>query len=470
MIPTTKTVVAPAKAWILPLLAALFFCSGASGLIYQVLWLRMLGLVFGVTVYAASTVWASFMAGLAVGSIVAGRVGDRVRRPLVWFGAAEAAIGVTAFLTPQTLETLQHVYLRLYPSIPHDLAAVTFARFLITFAVLIVPTALMGASLPLVVKSSVVRNDRLGPRVGLLYGTNTAGAIAGSLAAGLYLIPAFGIQASFALAAITNLAVGVAAIAVGLRQPAVERAVAPAAAGGDGPAAGDLSPALQRLVLAVFAVSGFASLALEVIWFRVIVLVVRPTVYGFAVMLATVLLGIALGSWLVAPLLRRRWPWLAILAAIEIAMAYACLFSFRWLADVGAIHDWALPYVSAVFPAYLTYSIAASVPTILPTTLLMGAAFPIGLRLWAGASGASDRVASRIGIFYSLNVFLAIAGSLAAGFALLPVLGSRSSLVAIAALILGSGLSLLLAPRANRAARLAAGALALALFVVAARS
>ena len=214
-------------AWILPLLVLLFFCSGAAGLIYQVLWLRLLGLVFGVTVYAASTVWASFMAGLAIGSIIAGRVGDRVRRPLVWFGAAEAAIGVTAFLSPAALEALQALYARLYPSLPHDLASITFARFAITFAVLLVPTALMGASLPLVVKSSVVRNDRLGPRVGLLYGTNTAGAIAGTLVAGLYLIPAFGIARSFAAAAATNLIVGIAAASAGLAAGRREAAAGP---------------------------------------------------------------------------------------------------------------------------------------------------------------------------------------------------------------------------------------------------
>src|SRR5690242_21862173 len=100
-------------------------------LIYQVLWLRMLGWVFGVTVYAASTVWATFMGGLAIGSVVAGRLADRVRNPLRWFGAAEALIGITAAATPYVLATLQRLYLSAYPHVPHTLAALTFARFLI---------------------------------------------------------------------------------------------------------------------------------------------------------------------------------------------------------------------------------------------------------------------------------------------------------------------------------------------------
>src|SRR5687767_5332925 len=179
------------------LVAVLFFCSGASALIYQVLWLRLLGLVFGVTVYAASTVWAVFMAGLALGSIIGGRAADRVQRPLVWLGIAEALIGLTALTTPLALDALQHVYAALYPSLHDSPIALTALRLVMSFAVLIVPSALMGATLPLVVKSSVLDAERLGGRIGVLYGTNTAGAIAGSLCAGLVFIPRFGIHASF---------------------------------------------------------------------------------------------------------------------------------------------------------------------------------------------------------------------------------------------------------------------------------
>src|SRR5204863_10217113 len=133
------------QLWLLPALAILFFCSGISALIYQLLWLRLLGLVFGVTTYAASTVWASFMAGLALGSIGAGRLADRVRRPLVWFGACELLIGVTALTTPGALTLLQQVYVRIYPSLPSWLPLMMLVRFAIAFAVLIVPTVLMGA-------------------------------------------------------------------------------------------------------------------------------------------------------------------------------------------------------------------------------------------------------------------------------------------------------------------------------------
>ena len=167
------------------LLAVFFFCSGLSALIYQVLWLRMLGWVFGVTIYAASAVWAAFMAGLAIGSYAAGVAGDRVRNPLRWFGATEILIGATALATPNVLEALQSLYVRLYPSLPDGIAALTTARLIIAFAVLIVPTVLMGATLPLVLKASTFRASSLVEQVGVLYGSNAAGAIVGTLAAGL---------------------------------------------------------------------------------------------------------------------------------------------------------------------------------------------------------------------------------------------------------------------------------------------
>src|SRR5438477_12943114 len=114
--------------WFLAALSATFFLSGTSALIYQVLWLRLLGLVFGVTVYAASTVWASFMAGLAVGSFIAGVIADRIRRPLAWFGAAELVIGASGLSTPFVFEQVQRAYVAAYPWLPRSLSSLTAVR------------------------------------------------------------------------------------------------------------------------------------------------------------------------------------------------------------------------------------------------------------------------------------------------------------------------------------------------------
>jgi len=449
---------------LLVILALLFFCSGTCALIYQVLWLRMLGWVFGVTVYAASTVWAAFMGGLAIGSFAAGRFADRVRNPLRWFGTAEALVGVTAAASPLALAGLQRAYVAVYPYLPHTLAALTFARFVITLVVLIVPTVLMGATLPLVVKASVFRTSALRQQIGVLYGSNALGAIAGTLAAGLYFIPAQGIRTTFAIAALLNLTVGATAILLS-RLPLAEEAVdtAPAAE----TAAVDLPAFIAQqltIVLAVFTLSGVVSLALEVVWFRVLTLFLRPTVYGFAVMLATILTGIAAGSYIVTPLLggKRRWVW--VLAILELATAVAIVLSFTPLSHINDVWRQTDPYLSHVMPDYLVFPVAGSLIAIFPTALLMGVAFPIGLHLWTIGGGVREREAGRLGRFYSLNVAGAIVGSLTAGFVLLPALGSRTSLTLLAAAAFASGLALLAVSEVSARARMIMGALAAILF------
>jgi len=452
------------------LLGALFLLSGTSALIYQVLWMRLLGLVFGVTVYAASTVWAVFMAGLAAGSLLGGRLADRVNRPIVWFGVAEALIGVTALLTPSALDLLQRAYGAVHPSLDSSLPALTLVRLALSFLVLIIPSALMGATLPLVVKSSLLRAEGMGGRVGVLYATNTAGAIAGSLLAGLLLIPGLGLTASFAVAVAINLFVALVAVTVGRRWTTVRVAAADLVSATPLPAVSPWSGDWRLLtVLAIFAVSGFISLALEVVWFRVLTLFLRPTVYAYAMMLAAVLAGISIGSYVAAPWLRRRprGEWMLILAWIEGAIALAAVLSFGVLALIPRLMAAAGPAVAWLIGDYLAYQSIISISVILPTMFLFGLAFPIGLQVW-GSGGAAENgadVASRLGVFYALNVAGAIVGSLAAGFILLPRFGSRATLVGLAGLALMSAIVLLVASTRSRPARLVAAVVLVAVFV-----
>ena len=470
-------------------LAILFFGSGVCALIYQLLWLRMMGWVFGVTVYAASTVWASFMAGLALGSFAAGAIGDRVRHPLRWFGVTELLIGTTALATPSILAELQRIYVALYPSLPRTLPALTAARLVIALLVLIVPTTLMGATLPLVIKGSEARGGSLGAHLGVLYGSNAIGAIVGTIVAGLYLIPRLGIQGTFLAAAAVNLVVGAGALAVSAvalprdsvskevaREPASLSAPVPPKLADRRASEGGLTDRQLLVVIAVFTLSGVISLAIEVVWFRVLTLFLRPTVYGFAVMLATILTGIALGSYVVTPLLDRRIRWLSILAGLELAVGVAIVLSFRPLAYLPDLSNRLSPSLSHLMPPYLVFPIAGSLLAIFPTALLMGLAFPIGLRVWTRggrdttglshtATGRSEeRTAGRIGTFYSLNVAGAIAGSLAAGFFLLPILGSRGAIILLGTLAFGSGLALLWISELKPAACVAIGLAASAVF------
>ena len=333
--------------WLLPLLSLLFFCSGACALVYQVIWLRLLALVFGVTVYAASTVLASFMGGLAVGSYTAGRFAGRLRSPLRAFGLVEIGVGVSALATPLVLDIIKSVWVAISPSLPASLAFVTVARFLAAFAVLIVPTTLMGATLPIVMRSAMARNVAAGSRVGLLYAINTAGAIAGALLAGFYLVPDVGVSRTFWIAASTNTLIGLLAIGASRRLPpatviAEARAAEPETSASVVTARADDMPILTegqgRAILLTFTLSGVMSLALEIVWFRMLVTLLRPTAYAFTIMLASVLAGIAIGSAIAAPLLGRGRRWLEVLTLVQVAIAAAAVLSLNALDRFEAVN------------------------------------------------------------------------------------------------------------------------------------
>jgi spermidine synthase len=457
----------PAR-WLLPLLLLLFFASGACALVYQVMWLRLLSLVFGVTVYAASTVLAGFMAGLGVGSFFGGRFASRITRPLVAFGVAEALVGITAFATPFLLNALTTLWIEVHPALPNSLAALTVIRFLVSFLVLIVPTSMMGATLPLVIKSAVAREERVGGRIGLLYATNTTGAIVGALIAGFYFISEIGVAQSFQIAAATNLLIAVVAIVAGYAiAPATLSAPAVDEVGRRQVEGRPATEGQQTLVLWTFFVSGLMSLALEIIWFRTLVIFLRPTAYAFTIMLACVLAGIAIGSAIAAPLLRMRRHWLPMLAAIQGAIGVAAVLSFNMLARSQTAIETATPWFDRLgINTYLAPLVVSSLVAMLPTTILLGLAFPIGLTLWAGDT-TSDETSRKAGTFYSLNVVGAILGSIVAGFILLPQLGTRGSLVAVASLATISSILLALSERTSNPPRaIAIGTVAPLLFLI----
>ena len=412
-------------------LAVLFFFSGASALIYQVLWLRQLSLIFGVTVYAASTVLATFMAGLAIGSAAAGRLSDRVRRPLLWFGATEALIGLTALLLPLALDLVTAGYVAIAPDL-ESRALATAVRFACSAAVLLVPAILMGATLPLVLQSSMVDSPEGSARLSLLYGINTAGGVTGCLLAGFFLIGGIGIAATSRLAAIVNLSIGAVAVMMAYRSPPTLQHLPPGTADterGAGHAAAGPASRPRWLIFAAFVFSGLASLALEVVWFRTLVLYYPATTYAFTAMLATVLAGIAVGSLLAAPFLKRRVPSMWGFGSLHALAGIAALAG----AQVhGSLYD----------PASAASGLMrGTLVSVLPTALCLGMAFPVGVRLWSDRPGSAGR---QLGALYAGNVAGALAGSLLAGFVLLARFGSARSLVLMAGVSLATGIGVLI--------------------------
>ena len=407
----------------LPLLLLLLVGSGASGLAYQVLWLRELSLVFGVTVYAASTVLAAFMGGLAIGSAAAGRLLRWISRPILAFGVAEILIGVTALITVVVLDRAEPLDAALHRLTGGHLTALTAGRFLAATALLIVPTSLMGLTLPLISASAVVRTS-FGSRLSLAYGVNTAGGVVGAVLAGFVAIPAIGADNAIRVAAAVNLTVGVVALVLSLRSEGSPR----------GSHAADEAPAVRQTLSApahalpprvlgtIVAASGAGAMALEVLWFRALLQFFPATTYAFTTMLAVVLVGLALGGIVASRLLEsaRDWrPWLAaahyttaILAAASVTVL-ALAFDWGWIAGEAML---------------------ASTIAMLPATVVMGASLPIALHLAVTAAAGPAEVAARVGRLYSLNVAGAVAGAVLTGFVLVPALGVRRSIGLAAAI------------------------------------
>ena len=442
-------------------LLLIYLLSGVSGLVYQVLWQRMLALTFGVSAYATATVLAAFMAGLALGGYVAGRYADRIPRPLLWYGVVEVLIGVTGLLTPWAFTALQDVYAGLYAALGGS-ALAPVARFAMAFGVLLVPTALMGASFPLIVKSALGTRDDGGRAIGLLYAVNTFGAVVGTLAAGFFLVGQLGITLSIAASAALNVAAGVVAVVVG------RRAVLPmAATASEHDAAGEgvtCPPGLAALLPLLMAVSGFCSLAYEVVWTRLLVLFLETTTYAFTVMLAAFLLGITVGSALMTPFLRRARNGPLLLAGLQAAVAVSSLAALQVVARMDGLLA-LLGADAGTGPSLAAIGIL-SFTAMFPPALFLGMSFPLAVTLFTVGSraGGGRQVGRQLGSLYAANVFGAIFGALAAGFFLVPRLGTQNTMLLLAALNWLAGGLVLLADRSTRPTpRLAVGALTLAL-------
>ena len=415
--------------WALP---ALFLLSGACGLVYQVLWARMLIVVFGATLPAVSTVLSAFMAGLALGSFCFGRWIDGVRRPLLVFACLEAGVGLFAFLFPHLLAATG--WLAEAEWTEHNPSAFAAARFALAFGLLLIPTAAMGATLPVISRSSVRRFSRLGSGVGLLYAANTLGAVAGVAGVTFFLMEELGLRGSCYAVGMVNLLVASLAcwIGRGVRSPreeeeegdSRERAPEPAPqAGPSEPGTIPLSPLALRAVLLGFALQGFSALAYEVAWVRLFIVAFSANShYEFGIVLMAFLLGLSLGSFLCGLLLDSRRDLLSMFGGFQIAVGLMGIASVALFAAasgwVGAI-KWASSWWS-----YRGGIFAMAFGIMLVPTLLMGASFPVVSRI---CTRSLRQVGRGVGDVNAANSLGAFAGSLAAGLLLIPLFGTEGT-------------------------------------------
>lgn len=424
----------------------LFLLSGATGLVYEVAWTRRLVLILGSTSRAVSLILAAYMLGLALGAHLLGRRADGVRRPLRIYAGLEAGVGLLAFLFPLLLAGAESLGL---------VFGGRSASFVTCFVVLLLPTILMGGTLPILARFVVTRMERLGGQVGLLYSLNTLGAVAGTFLSGFVLVEWLGVYGSTFLAGAVNLGIAGAAWGLAARRGRREKAeeggggpaVAPPSAPADegAMARGKRTPRTGRAGLAPSAAfaAGFLSLGSEVLWTRMLTFFLEGFTWTFAAMLTTFLLGLALGTMVSGALvnrlrdLRRYTADLFLLSAIVSAGVLFALTHHYTISKVAKdvtapwFANWRYHHAASLF--------LGSFVVLFPPALVMGAIFPAVARM---ATRRLGEVGRKVGLVYAVNTAGAVLGSLIAGLVLIPTAGMAWGATGLAGGALLAGVAL----------------------------
>ena len=404
------------------LIAVLFVISGAAALIYEVVWTRQLTTFFGSTLYGVATVLAAFMGGLALGSLLLGTRADRFSRPLAVFGVFEILTGLAALAFPFALRAVQPIVGVFYVTGGEaTFFLFSLVRFVIVFALLMVPTTLMGATLPLLSRAVTEQLEKAGGRIGWLYAVNTTGAVLGVFLAGFLLLEMLGVWRTTLVAAAGDITVGIVSIVLARMLPAVEPSRPAAVAPIPTPDVGGISPRVVKIVLATYAVSGFIALAYQVAWTRGLIFSfdrLKATTYSFSGMLVVFLLGLAIGSWIMQAVVDRQKNLLRLYGLIQAGIGLGGGLSFfmivrDWPTLPEEYADGTLIYWNAVANVMGLTALGIALPT-----LLMGMAFPVVARI---VVRSMDRVGGDVARVYALNTIGAIFGSFLGGFFLLQI-------------------------------------------------
>ena len=407
---------------------AFFFVSGFCGLLYEVVWIRAAGTVIGNTTQAIGTVVGVFMGGLALGGWWGGRKADRSSGGdlLRLYGLLEGGVAVSALLVPVLLAASEPLFRVLWPTPVYGVA-----RVLILALILLMPTTLMGATLPILARFLTSTIDAAGREAGRAYAVNTLGGVLGTLAAGFWLIPELGLRLTALVAAALNM--GIAAASWRMARTALAGAAAPTTVESTPP----------RLPLVVAAVSGFSALLYEIAWTKSLVLALGSTVHAFTLILTAFILGLALGSAVMSLLLPRFRSMPDLLAVVQIGIGVIALGLLQPLGDLALQ---VAPLAEEMRKDYgtLLWTQARFIALyVLAPTFCMGAVFPLAIR-WA--AGRDRPVGRSVGAVYTANTLGSIAGSLAASFLLVPWLGLATAVKVAATFNLGLA-ALLLIPR-----------------------
>lgn len=424
------------STWFILLL--LFYVSGASGLVYEIIWVRMFSLVFGNTNYAATTVLSAFFAGIAAGSLFFGKKSDAIRQPLRMYGILELAIGIAAMAVPVLISMADTLYPYLYRHLGESSALFFVVRFLLSFVIVFIPTFFMGGSLPLIIRLTSLLKEGFGKSVSLLYAFNTFGGVTGSFVSGFLLIRYMGIHSAVLAGAVLNVMVGIAALGASRWlhcAPSAPGLVQEADLHGSENRQTYFSP--RRLLFCIAFLTGLLSLSFEVVWARLLVYVLSSSVYAFNIMLTTFLFGIALGSLTARKLIVRSthagrqcggFLWCTgIYGVLTIPLMVLLAGRDEAIMSFFGLQTWF---------AYNVGRFVESAIVLLIPTFLMGIVFPFVASLAKPEDASGSSV---IGNVYFVNTVGGIAGAFIGGFILIPLFGCKWSILVLSACYLVAG-------------------------------
>lgn len=406
--------------------SGLFAVSGFTGLCYETVWFKRLGHVWGSSSLAMASVIAAFLLGLGLGARLFGGVADRSRRPLALYGALEIAIGVLALFLPAAISWLAEAAAPLSVSLGGSPLLLAAVRLALTFALIGPPCIAMGATLPILTRQLASAGIGVGRSAAWLYAFNTLGAAGGAYAAGFHLLETLGLVWTNNLAAIVNIVVGAAALAL---SKDIEFSSAPDAQ--ETHDRGHRTP-LSR-VLGVSLAAGAASISLQMVWARELALLVGPTTYAFSSCLFVFILGVGLGSFVFRMLLGRVESMESVLCGAAVLVVAPALLGWSLrpsLAELVAhLRDFR---VDATANAVLC-SVVSAVLEFAPT-LGMGMLFPALVELTRSSATHAGRAVGRV---YAWNTIGSVAGAALTSALLVPAIGSfwslRAALAAYAA-------------------------------------
>lgn len=411
-----------------------FLLSGISGLIYEVVWIRMLTYVFGGTTLAVSTVLTAFMGGLAIGSYLGGKFIDHYKKPLLAYGVLELAIGIYGLFVPIIFSNsfLAPIWQTVVQMFENFQFVSYLVRFFISVILLAIPTIAMGATLPVLSRYLTnVRSDTIPFNVGGLYTVNTTGAVLGTFLAGFIFLPLTGVTATTYIACTLNLILALAVILLAVLNKKIQADTPKTELEKNIDLEALVSESEEEIPLPLikqcmfaFAISGFVALVLEVVWTRTLTLVFGSSTYAFSTMLVTFLAGIAIGTLImtkIAEKIERPVLWIGVLlCGIGVtSFITACFFNelpWMFLSQAQKLPD----DVETSWFYLSTYRFLISSFIMFPPTLLSGMLFPLIVKVY---SSRPDHIGESVGKLYFLNTLGAIIGSFASGFILIPFFG-----------------------------------------------